>query len=120
MGIFDLFSKNKSFSSVKPATFVPPAESDYDTQRDKRTKNKNRIQYDYNKFRNLGIDLVTISVHPKCPICSRYRGIVYSINQNNKRYPFLPSEVYYQTHECTEHAMTLDVYMEGISTPPRK
>lgn len=87
---------------------------------DKRVSNRQRIQKDLNDCLRLGTDLVTISAHPSCPVCSKYKGVVYSISGTNKRYPILPTEVIQQTHSCPIHAMSLNMFFEGISTLPRK
>ena len=87
---------------------------------DRRMSNKNRIQKDIKEMTRLGTDLVTVSVTSSCPVCSKYKGIVYSISGNNKRYHKLPSEIINQTHNCKEHTMSLIGFWEGISTPPSK
>lgn len=87
---------------------------------DKRITNRERIQKDLNDISRLGTDLVTVSSHSYCSVCSQYKGIVYSISGTNRRYPKLPKEIVEQTHSCTEHLMSLIAFWEGISTPPHK
>ena len=81
---------------------------------DKRISNRERIQAELVYCKESETDLVTVDADSSCKICKQFRNIVFSISGRNWRYPKLPDIIIYQTHECTEHFMTIFPYFEDI------
>lgn len=87
---------------------------------DKRVSNRWYIQEELAKNKHFNNDLVTVHVNKTCPICSQFGNIVFSISGRDRRYPRLPDIIINQTHNCTQHYMSLLMYLEGITTHPNK
>ena len=81
---------------------------------DKRISNRILIQEELTRAHEFGTDLVTVNANKLCPICSQFRYTIYSISGKDRKYTKLPDIVINQTHDCTEHYMSLMLYYRDL------
>lgn len=87
--------------------------------KDKRISNLIRIKATLNECKRFKNDYVLLSTNNHCPICSKYNLKVFSISGRNKKYSKLPSEISKHGGFCPNCILSLNMYFDGINTPPR-
>lgn len=85
---------------------------------DKRISNLIGIKAALGKCKQWKNDCVFVSTNNHCPVCSKYNLKVYSISGKTKKYPKLPQEISKKGGFCPNCSLGLNIYMDGINTPP--
>ena len=87
---------------------------------DKRISNLVGIQECLQKCKNWKNDYVLVSTSNSCPVCSQYNLKVFSISGKTKAFPKLPSQISKEGGFCPDCSLSLSIYFDGISSPPKK
>lgn len=78
--------------------------------KDKRISNKQRIHECLVKCKNYNADLVYITTNPKCPVCGKYEGKIFSISGQHKKYKKLPEEFINEGGPCMNCLVGISIY----------
>lgn len=78
--------------------------------KDKRISNKQRIHECLTKCKKYNVDLVRITTNPKCSVCGKYEGKIFSISGKSKKYKKLPEEFISEGGICKSCIVGISIY----------